>query len=345
MNQGEGNGQGRRGAEGATQPRRGVRGWLRRRRWRVTGVLIALLAGVLSLSSCNMPGPRATPAQIAALARETVPAQPATSTEKEVPALSYLRAGDATKPRVIYIHGTPGDATGWADFLVDPVLRCDSISVDRLGFGKSGPKGGGGVSSFEMQAKAIEPLLVKQGGKWPIVVGHSLGGPIAAWIAGAHPDKVSGLIIVAGSLDPAQEKPGVAQEIATTDLARFLMPRALDNSMGELNAAKKQTELLAPLLEKITCPVVVIHGTTDELVPYANVAYIQKMVTHAASLQVFTIQKQGHFVPWERPEIIREAVEQLVKSPAGDEGIARNAGDADKAAKNESPVAAPAAPK
>ncbi|MBI1190001.1 MAG: alpha/beta fold hydrolase [Tepidisphaera sp.] len=295
---------------------RGFRAWLRRRRWRVTGAVITLLGAVLALSSCNMPGPKATPEQIAALARDTLPAQPATAAEKEVPALSYLHSGDPSKPRVIYIHGTPGDATGWADFLVDPVMGCESIAVDRLGFGKSGPKGGGGVDSFEMQAKAIAPLLVKQGGKWPIVVGHSLGGPIAAWIAGAYPDKVSGLVIVAGSLDPDLEKPGLGQEIATTDLARFLMPRALDNSMGELNAAKAQTKLLAPLLEKITCPVVVIHGTTDELVPYANVAYIQKMVTHAASLQVFTIQKQGHFVPWERPELIREAVEDLVK-PTG----------------------------
>jgi pimeloyl-ACP methyl ester carboxylesterase len=57
----------------------------------------------------------------------------------------------------------------------------------------------------------------------------------------------------------------------------------------------------------------VIHGTTDELVPYDNVKYIQKMFTHAASVQVFTIEKQGHFVPWERPDLIREAVEQLLK--------------------------------
>ncbi len=296
-------------------PRRGFRGWLRRRRWRVAGVLITMLALALILPSCNMPGPRATQAQIAALPRESLPEKAASTDAKAIPALSYLVGGDSTKPRVIYIHGTPGDATGFADFVVNPVLGYQAISVDRLGFGKSGPKGGGGVSSFAMQADAIAPLLVQRDGRWPVIVGHSLGGPIAAWMAGAYPDKVSGLVIVAGSLDPDQEKPGLAQEVATTDLARWFMPRALDNSMGELDAAKAQTKLLAPLLEKITCPVIIIHGTTDELVPYDNVKYIQKMLTHAASVQLVTIQKQGHFIPWERPDTIREAVETLLKLP------------------------------
>lgn len=299
----------------STPDRRGFRAWLRRRRWRVAGAAIMIIAGGLALSSCNMPGPKATPEQIAAIPRDTLPERPATPERQAVPALSYLHSGDAGKPRVIYIHGTPGDATGWADFLVDPVPGSEAIAVDRLGFGKSGPSSGGGVDSFETQAGAIAPLLVKQGGKWPVVVGHSLGGPIAAWIAGAYSDKVSGLVIVAGSLDPDLEKPGIGQEIATTSLARWLMPRALDNSMGELNAAKAQTKLLAPLLERITCPVIVIHGTTDELVPYDNVKYIQKMLTHAASVQVITIQKQGHFVPWERPDLIREAVQELLHRP------------------------------
>ncbi|MFA6046054.1 MAG: alpha/beta hydrolase [Phycisphaerales bacterium] len=302
-------------ASQSTPLRPGFRGWLRRRRWRVAGAVITLAAGGLMLSSCNMPGPKATPEQIAALARDTLPEQPATADRNEVPALSYLHSGDAAKPRVIYIHGTPGDATGWADFLVDPVMGCEAIAVDRLGFGKSGPKGGGGVDSFDIQAAAIAPLLVKQGGRWPVVVGHSLGGPIAAWIAGAYPDKVSGLVIVAGSLDPDLEKPGLAQDIATTSLARWLMPRALDNSMGELDGAKAQTKLLAPLLDKITCPVIVIHGTTDELVPYDNVKYIQKMLTHAASVQIITIDKQGHFVPWQRADAIRDAVQQLLELP------------------------------
>lgn len=258
-----------------------------------------------------MPGPKASKEQIAAIPRAELAERPGIDASSNVPALSYLRSGDPQSPRVIYIHGTPGSADGWADFLVSPIPGLEAVAVDRLGFGKSGPHDGRGEPSFAMQAKAVEPLLVQRQGRWPILVGHSLGGPIAAWIAGANPDKVGGLVIVAGSLDPAQEKPGLGQRIATTALVRAILPRALDNSMGELDNAKTQTQLLAPLLAKITCPIIIIHGTTDALVPYDNVAYMQSMFTSAQSVKLVTLEKQGHFVPWERPDVIRDAVQEL----------------------------------
>jgi pimeloyl-ACP methyl ester carboxylesterase len=266
------------------------------------------VAGItLTVQSCSMPGPKATSVQIAALSRATVTA------DETAAVLSYLHAGDPTKPRIIYIHGTPGSADGWADFLVNPVPGFEAVAVDRLGFGQSGARVGG-VDSFEKQAAAIAPLLVERDGKWPILIGHSLGGPIASRLAVMHPDKVGGLIIVAGSLDPAEEKPGLAQSIGTTGFARFFMPQVIDNSMGELDAAEAQTKLLASELSKVTCPVVIIHGTVDELVPFANVAYMERMFTGASSVCTVRLEKQGHFIPWERPEAIRDAVERFGSS-------------------------------
>lgn len=293
---------------------RGAATGRRRRTWR-----LALVAGCLSatavaiaLSSCSMPGPASGPEEIEAIPRESIRAR-AQTPEAGTPSLSYLHAGDPNDPRIIYIHGTPGSAGAWADFLTNPVPGFESIAVDRLGFGQSKDARGrrSGVDSFEEQAEAISPLLVERGGQWPILVGHSLGGPIAARLAALYPARVRGLIIVAGSLDPARESPGLGQQIATTDFVRFFLPQTLDNSMGELAAAKKQTELLAPELCKITCPVIVIHGTKDELVPYANAAYAQRMLTNAKSVSIVTLEEQGHFVPWERPEVIRAAIEEL----------------------------------
>lgn len=264
------------------------------------------------------PGPKASPEQISALARSSLPERAPVGAAPGVPELSYLHAGDPNSPRIIYIHGTPGSGDGWADFLVSPVAGWESVAVDRLGFGKSGPKDG--EPSFQAQADAISPLLVVRRGRKPIVVGHSLGGPIAARLAADHPDLVGGLVIVAGSLDPEQEKPGLAQSIATTDLVRFFLPRALDNSMGELNAAKDQTTLLEPLLGRIICPVIIIHGTADELVPYDNVDYTRSHLSHAASVVVVTLEKQGHLIPWQRPDVIREAVEKLAQPTTPTEG-------------------------
>lgn len=263
-----------------------------------------------------MPGPKATASQIAALDRAFV-STPTTGTALPArPELSYLRAGDPDAPRIIYIHGTPGSADGWADFLVAPVPGWEAVAVDRLGFGKSGPKGGRAEPSFEAQAQAIAPLLVERGGQWPVLVGHSLGGPIAARLAAAHPGKVGGLVIVAGSLDPAHENPGILQRIASTGFVRFFLPRVLDNSMGELDAALAQTTLLAPELHKVVCPVTIIHGVNDRLVPFENVEYSRTMLTGAASVRIVRLEKQGHFIPWERPEVIREAIEALPRQAA-----------------------------
>ena len=282
--------------------------------WHQRLALLLLIASTMFLQACSIPGPHASNEQIASLLRQRI--EPRTVGDIAVPAVSYLIASDAIMPRVIYIHGTPGDATGWGDFLVDPVAGLESISVDRPGFGNSGPKNGSCEPRFEVQALALEPLLLERDGQWPVVVGHSLGGPIAARLAAMYPDRVAGLVIVAGSLDPAEEKPSFAQRIATTGLVRAILPRMLDNSMGELAAAKRETTLLAPLLERVGCPTIVIHGDADELVPVANAEYVRRMFTAAARVDVRVIKGQGHFVPWQRPELIRQAVEELWRGEA-----------------------------
>ncbi len=262
---------------------------------------------VCSATGCAPPVMDPT---VQTLKRASLPPVPGGAHHRASPPLSYLFAGDETLPRVIYIHGTPGSADGWADYLLAPVPGLEAVAVDRLGFGESGGRQGC-VDSFARQAAAIAPLLVKRQGRWPTLVGHSLGGPIAVRLAAMHPERVGGLVIVAGSLDPAFEDPSVLQWIATTWLVRFFLPQVLDNSMGELEAAKRETLLLAPELGRVICPVIVIHGDKDQLVPYGNVAYAERTLVNARPLKVIRLEGQGHFVPWERPEIIRAAIEEL----------------------------------
>lgn len=284
----------------------GIRARMRSWRWVRRTLAVLGTIGILGWVSMRMmgcgPSLVGTPDQVRGLDRETV-------TLSDGRALSYLRAGDPTRPRVIYVHGTPGDAEAFADFLITPVSGLEAVSVDRPGFGRSGPKRA--VTSFKEQAEALVPLLVERDGKWPILVGHSLGGPIVARLAADHPDKVRGVIIVAGSLDPAEEKIGFLQGIAQTSAVRCCLPYPLDNSLLELRDAKGETTALAGVLGNIRCPVIVIHGTEDPLVPYSNVAYIRKTFT-GTSVEVVTLPEQNHFIPWERPDTIRDAVARMV---------------------------------
>lgn len=224
-------------------------------------------------------------------------------------ALSYVYSGDTKAPRVIYIHGTPGDAGAFAMYIRDGIEGVESISIDRPGFGQTG---GRAVRSFEAQAAAFEPLLIERVGQWPVLVGHSLGGPIVARAAADYPERVGAIVIIAGSLDPGLEHPRWFNYVGA--MLNPVLPSALAISNAEIFAAPEQTKLLANVLDKVRCPVVIVHGTEDGLVPYANVEYMQRAFTNAASVEVITIEGGSHFIPWKDPGVVRDAVVRSLNS-------------------------------
>ena len=120
--------------------------------------------------------------------------------------MSYIQQSisDSDAQRLIYVHGTPGDATSLQGYLTEPMDGFESISIDRPGFGHTTPVKP--VLTLSDQARVIEPFLVERDGRWPILVGHSMGAPIIAQVAAMYPEKVGGLVILAGALDPDLEE-------------------------------------------------------------------------------------------------------------------------------------------
>ncbi|MDX2198223.1 MAG: alpha/beta hydrolase [Phycisphaerae bacterium] len=283
-------------------PKPPSRSWRRRLLCAVGCLTLAAFALRLA-GGCYSVGPTASKDAIALLPRATIESRDGATT------LSYLHAGNPADPRIIYIHGTPGDAENWADLLLNPVAGCESLSIDRPGFGKTQPPDP--LTSFEAQAAAIAPLLLERRSIKPILVGHSLGGPIAARLAADHPDRVGGLLIVAGSFDPVHEELDWLERCVMSDTMRATLPRALANSLAEFRDAKRETLLLAEILDRITCPTIVIHGATDGLVPYENVSYIQRKLINARPLEVTKLPDQGHFIPWQCPDQIRTAIDRI----------------------------------
>lgn len=232
--------------------------------------------------------------------------------------LSYRQTGNPEGQRVIFIHGSPGDAGAWVSYLKTPVGDLNVVAVDRLGYGnsiskvdKKGKPQKTAVVSFHEQAQAIAPLLVEQNGKWPIIVGHSLGGPIAAQLAAEHPDKVGGLLILAGSLDPLYEDPRWYTNLFSSGLTRWILPGPLKQSNREMLSTLQETKALGLILHQITCPVIVLHGEDDSLVPVGNVDYMRQNFINAESPEYIIIPKQGHFLPWEQEPMVRDLVIKL----------------------------------
>lgn len=257
---------------------------------------VAMLGGLLALAGCAIPGPQSSEEEMSAkLPHRELPLQAGY-------ALSYIEAGDPDGHLVIFVHGTPGDAKAWADYLMAVPSGYHYISVDRPGFGKSGPDDA--VVSLAEQAKAIASLIRAKGNKPAALVGHSLGGPIIAQLAVDDPDLAAALVIVAGSLDPAQESVPFIQYFGDTWPVSALLPRMLRNANREIIALEPQLKALEPRLAAIDVPVTVVHGTKDDLVPIANVDFMKSRMTGTKAMDVTVIEGQNHFLPWNsKPQV------------------------------------------
>ncbi len=234
--------------------------------------------------------------------------------------ITFARSGTPTGPLILFVHGSPGDWRAFEHFLSDPGLRrrAQMVSVDRPGFGGSGF--GEPEPSLERQAALLQPLLDYFGGGRPaILVGHSLGGSVIARMAMDFGAKIGALVLVAPALDPDREELRWYNRLASLAPVRLLLPKSLDISNLEILPLRAELTKMLPLWDKVTADVIVIQGAKDRLVSPENADFAQKVLRNA-HVTVERISDIGHFIPWERPNLIRNALIQLLNRPE----LARN---------------------
>jgi pimeloyl-ACP methyl ester carboxylesterase len=227
--------------------------------------------------------------------------------------IQYVQSGDESKPLTLFVHGSPGSLSAFIDFLKDTSLLQHSllITTDRPGFGNS--NFGVAEPSLEKQAALLKPILEKYKNNRPItLVGHSLGGPLIARMAMDYRELVDGLVIVAGSIDPELEPDETwFRAPLASPFLRWLLPRSIRASNEEIYQLKPELEKMRPLWATIKCPVIVIQGGKDTLVPPANADFAQKMLVNAP-VELVLRENMNHFVPWSNPELINEAILKLL---------------------------------
>ena len=226
--------------------------------------------------------------------------------------INYAQVGRDSLPTVIFLHGSPGGWGAFAGFMRNEQLlqQVYMVSVDRPGYGYSNY--GDPIPDLQNQCQLLKPILEETKHTPNILVGHSLGGPIAARLAMDYPDLVQGIILVAPSIDPALERGEWYRYLARGPLAKMLLPGSFWSTNEEIFSLREELEKMLPLWSKISVPVIVIQGEEDMLVPKENAYFAQRMV-NPNLLRLQLEPDVNHFIPWNQPHLINQAIFDLVK--------------------------------
>lgn len=229
--------------------------------------------------------------------------------------IHLTESGDPKLPLVLIVHGSPGSSGDVLDYLADTNLtrHAHVVAVDRPGFGYSGF--GETEPSLKRQVRMLKPILEKYRRGKTILVGHSYGGPFIARMAMDFPELVDGLVIVAGSIDPALEpRPWWQHPIDWWGL-RWMLPPAFRVSNQEIIPLRSELEEMLPLWEHITCPVTVVQGTDDSLVPAGNADFARRMLTKSRKLGIDMLEGESHFIMWTKEGMIAGKILEMLDLP------------------------------
>lgn len=227
-------------------------------------------------------------------------------------------------PALLLVHGFGGSTFDWEEHAIRPLAKSHRvIAVDLYGFGFS-QRSSDFRYGWSLWCEELLGVLDQLGIERASIVGHSMGGALAAVFASRHPTRVERLVL-ADAVYPrdVSEAPLVFQALHTPILGELALGLASDLSPPGSSAAYRartsayvklpgtrrawlefirnpaNRAALAESYPKITAPTLILHGTADTFVPYAQ------MFRTAASIRgarVVTLQGGTHFLFRDSPE-------------------------------------------
>jgi pimeloyl-ACP methyl ester carboxylesterase len=170
--------------------------------------------------------------------------------------------GDHT---VVLIHGFLDNAWGWQP-VVDAALSAGLhiVAPDMRGHGDSDWVGAGGYYHFVDYLADLHELVGQVGRARVSLVGHSMGGSIAAYYAGAFPERVHKLALLEG-LGPPESKEAMPARVATWLAAWKKVREKSPKSYATVEEAAARIAEHDPLVSAETARFLAEKGTTAAL--------------------------------------------------------------------------------
>lgn len=226
-------------------------------------------------------------------------------------------------PPAVMLHGLlVGNLASWFFTGAQALARTHRVLLyDLRGHGRSERTPTGyGVDSLRAD---LEALIAPRFSQPALLVGHSYGALVALSYALAHPERVSGLVLVEAPLPPSEQG-------ELTDFLGRVPTEMVDALPGELQGVLKQrgrraNRLLASLrflalestllsdvaaepdipderLKELQCPVLCIYGRRSSCRPVGD-----RLGAVIPGAQVLELDG-GHFLPLDAPAALSQAI-------------------------------------
>jgi pimeloyl-ACP methyl ester carboxylesterase len=292
------------------------------RKWIALGVLAVL--GYVLLARHDRP----RGATGAWLARAGLTAQRA---DVNGHSLRYVRAGSGSP--LVLIHGFASSVYTWSETLPALARRHDVVALDLPGFGGSDMPAD---LVWPELPRAVAGLMDRLGLPRATIVGHSLGGAVALWLAARSPERVERLVLIdsAGfNLDPASRPKLVG--LAASPLGRLaghlplrralldvalrqvfhddahLTPERVEEYLAPLSrpgflpamrsllrSRQEDAALFPALLGEVRAPALILWGSEDR---WAPLEHAHRFHAGIAGSRLVVFEACGHIPQEERP--------------------------------------------
>lgn len=232
------------------------------------------------------------------------------------------------RPTLLLLHEGLGCVSMWRHFpeKLAAATGCRLIVWSRAGYGGSDPYPEPRTPRYMQREgeQMLPALLAALNIERPILVGHSDGGSIALIFAGAHPEAVLGVAVMAPHEFVEEETlagiRAARQLWAKTDwparLARY--HRDASRVFGDWNdtwlSADFRNWNIESYLPKIRCPVLAIQGEDDE---YATMRQIEVIAEQVADTQLLKLSACGHSPQRDQEVAVLDALAAFVSRLSG----------------------------
>jgi pimeloyl-ACP methyl ester carboxylesterase len=166
-------------------------------------ILAALVLSPRLEASFASTNPSSTQEQKTSSTGNTAATGEAKSTTLDGARINYVNYGKGSEALVL-IHGWTCNIDNWRDQMPEFAKRTRVIAIDLPGHGKSDKPQI--TYSMDLFARNVDAVMRDAGVTRSVLVGHSMGTPVARQFYRKHPDKTLAIVIVDGPLRPFGDK-------------------------------------------------------------------------------------------------------------------------------------------